>query len=194
MNLKKKEFLPQNTESGQVSWTAGLWLILFIGCFLCALIQTDLFRSSAQYMEDALAASNLAAAVIDVEEYGISHSLRIGDLQGARNRYMTAVKGNLGLNEAWECENKGMISGPVSVVNFTVYNVSGNDVEINTFDGNGILSRTQGTLGQVRAPDGTVVESTGIYSELRYFIRGLFGMEAEAHKGKLADVLQTDDF
>lgn len=193
MSSKKKEFLLQNTESGQISWTAGLWLILFMGCFLCALLQMDMLRSSAQYLEDALAASNLSAAVVDIEEYGISHRLWISDLQAARRRYETAVKGNLGLNENWECENRGLISGPVKVVDFTVYNVSGNDVEINRFDEDGVLSRTWGSLGQVRAPNGVLIESTGIYSELRYHIAGFLGLKTEAHKGKLADVKRVED-
>ena len=60
MHLKKKECLLQSTEKGQIGWAAGLWLLLFLGCLLCALIQLDVYRSSAQYMEDALAASNLA--------------------------------------------------------------------------------------------------------------------------------------
>lgn len=192
MSLKKKEFPLQSSESGQVGWTAGLWLTLFMGCLFCALIQMDAVRSSAQYLEDALAASNLAAAVIDIEEYGISHRLQISDLQTARSRYETAVKGNLGLDDHWKCQNRSLISGPVKVVNFTVYNVNGNDVEINVFDENGILSRTQGSLGQVRAPNGAMVESTGIYSELSYRIKGFPGVEIEARKGMLADVKQTE--
>ena len=112
MHLKKKECLLQSTEKGQIGWAAGLWLLLFLGCLLCALIQLDVYRSSAQYMEDALAASNLAAAVIDVEEYGISHQLQIKDVYGARERHIAAVKGNLGLTDAWECPNQALISGP----------------------------------------------------------------------------------
>lgn len=191
MHLKKKGFLPRNTESGQVGWAAGLWLVLFLCCFLSVLLQMDALRSSAQYLEDALAASNLAAAVIDVREYGISHRLWISDLQAARRRYETAVKGNLNLDENWECRNRSLISGPVRIVNFTVYNVNGDEVEINRFDESGVLSRSTGSLGLVRAPDGTPVESTGIYSELCYHVTGLFGLETEAHKGKLADVKRT---
>jgi hypothetical protein len=35
-------------------------------------LQVALYRESAMYMEDALALSNLASAVIDIEEYGIT--------------------------------------------------------------------------------------------------------------------------
>ncbi|MCI8432827.1 MAG: hypothetical protein HFH83_06525 [Lachnospiraceae bacterium] len=192
MHLKKKECLLQSTEKGQIGWAAGLWLLLFLGCLLCALIQLDVYRSSAQYMEDALAASNLAAAVIDVEEYGISHQLQIKDVYGARERHIAAVKGNLGLTDAWECPNQALISGPVRIENFTVYSVSGNDVEISSFDENGVLSRSVGTFGQVAAPNGVLVESSGIYSEICYRIRGLFGVEVDARKGKLADVMRNE--
>lgn len=192
MNLKRKGCLLQNTESGQISWAAGLWFLLFAAVLLCAFVQLEVFRSSSRYMEDALAASNLAAAVIDVEEYGISHAIQIGDPQEARKRYMTAIKGNLNLDDTWECANKHLISGPVNIDNFTVYNVSGNDVEIYSFDENGVLSRRQGALGQVKAPNGLAVESTGIYSEISYSIRGVLGVEVEARKGKLVDVVKND--
>lgn len=192
MNLKKKKCLLQSTESGQIGWTMGLWFLLFAGLLLCAFLQLEVFRSSSQYMEDALAASNLAAAVIDVEEYGISHGIRIDDPQEARRRYMTALKGNLKLDDKWECANKELISGPVTIENFTVYNVSGNDVEIYSFEEDGSVKRTQGTLGRVTAPDGTAVEATGIYSEISYAVRGILGLEVKAHKGKLADVVRND--
>ena len=136
MDLKKKECLLQSTESGQIGWTLGLWFMLFLGILLCVLLQLETFRASSQYMEDALAASNLAAAVIDVEEYGISHKLWIRDPGEAYGWYMRAIRENLNLNNMWECGNKELISGPVHVENFTVYNVSGNEVEVSSFERN----------------------------------------------------------
>lgn len=192
MSLRKRECPLQSTESGQINWAAGLWFFLFMGILLCALLQLDVFRSSARYMEDALAASNLAAAVIDVEEYGISHALQIDDPQAAHRRYITALKGNLNLDDNWECPNKDLISGPVKVVSFIVYNVSGNNVIINSFDGNGTMSIRQEPLGRATAPNGVLVESTGIYSEITYCVRGFLGVEINAHNGKLVDVVKND--
>ena len=77
MLLRKRECPLQNTESGQIGWTVGVGFLLFLGVLLSACMQMEVFRASSQYMEDALAASNLAAAVVDVEEYGISHKLLI---------------------------------------------------------------------------------------------------------------------
>ena len=80
MRLMKKGCLLRSTEKGQIGWTAGFWIFLFWGILLCSLLQMEIFRSSAQYLEDALAASNLAAAIIDVEEYGVSHRIQIEDV------------------------------------------------------------------------------------------------------------------
>lgn len=193
MSLKRERFLLPSTESGQIGWTAGLFFLLFLGILLCAFLQMEVFRSSARYLEDALALSNLASALIDVEEYGISHKLVISDPEQAYERYKEAVKGNLNLNDSWECPAVGMISGPVSIVDYRVYNVSGNDVLVTHFDENGLISSWQETLGSALAPNGVAVESTGVYSEIAYQVEGLFGVSVRAHKGKLVDVVENKE-
>lgn len=193
MRLRKRGCLLRSTESGQIGWTLGLMFTLFLGILLCALMQMETFRASSRYMEDALAASNLAAAVIDIEEYGISHKLRIDDPEEAYERYRNAIRANLQLNDLWECGNKGMISGPVRIENFTVYNVNGSQIEVCSFETGGAAVRRIGALGQERAPNGIKVENTGIYSEISYQIRGLLGIEVNARKGKLADVVKCEE-
>lgn len=188
MSLRKKEFLRRRTEPGKVEWVTGVFFLLFLGILLCVYLQMEMFRSSARYLEDALAASNLASAVIDVEEYGISHKVWIGDVHAAFERYKTAIKGNLNLNDAWECENRNIISGPVRVVDYTVYNVSGNDVLISHYNESGILTEWNEQLGSAKTPVGEVIENTGVYSEIMYHVSGMLGTEAEAHKSKLVDI------
>lgn len=190
--MKKKRFLPPSTERGQVEWVTGLFFLLFLGMLLCAILQVEVFRSSSRYLEDALALSNLASAVVDVEEYGISNRLLIRDPAEAYAGYKAAVKENLNLNERWECPSGGIISGPVSIVNYTVYNVSGNDVEVSMFDENGSMTRWNEKLGSAKAPNGLLIESTGVYSEIKYRVDGLFGVSQEARKGKLADVVENE--
>lgn len=192
MSLKKKEFPRPSTESGQVEWVTGLFFLLFLGILLCAILQVDAFRASSAYLEDALALSNLASAVVDVEEYGISHRLVIPDPQQAYKRYLEAVKENLNLDGNWQCPSGSMISGPVRIVNYTVYNVSGNDVLVSSFDENGAMGQWSETLGYAVAPNGIPVETTGVYSEIAYMISGFLGIEVEAHKGKLVDVVTNE--
>ena len=179
----------EETEAGQLEWVTGLFFILFLGILLCGILQLDVFRASAAYLEDALAASNLASAVIDVEEYGISHGILIRDPEEAYTIYLSALRGNLNLDEEWECPAKGLIGGKVSVLDYTVYNVKDNRVEIYHYDENGRMTFSEGVLGSVQAPNGKWIESTSIYSEVTYPVRDIMGVEAQAQKSNLADIV-----
>lgn len=86
-------------ESGQVSWVLGLFLILFLAILLYMQLQLAMYKASARYLEDALALSNLASAVIDIREYGSTHKVHITDQEQAYAGYCSAVRENLGLNE-----------------------------------------------------------------------------------------------
>jgi len=166
--------------------------MLFLGILLCGILQLDVFRASAAYLEDALAASNLASAVIDVEEYGISHSILIKDPDKAYEIYLSALRGNLNLNEEWECPAKSLIDGKVSVLNYTVYNVKEDTVEIYHYDEDGQMSFFVGSMGDIQSPDGKMIESTSVYSEVTYPVRGILGVEAQARKSNLADIVTNE--
>lgn len=188
MILTKDGFPRLNTESGQIGWSMGLWMLLFLGVLLCACIQVEVYRATAQYMEDALAASNLAAAVVDIEEYGISHTIRVESPEDAYKRYQEALKVNLGLDAKGNCANKVLISGPVTTKQFIVYNVDGNIVDIYEFNQQGVRGVQHGELGTVRSPDGEMVEATGIYSKIECEVKGVLGTSFVAQKEKLVEV------
>lgn len=106
MKFMKKEYLQRKTrERGQASWVLGLFLILFLAILLCMQLQVALYRESAMYMEDALALSNLASAVIDIEEYGITQKVLITDPEQAYERYCHALRENLGLDNHFMAQN-----------------------------------------------------------------------------------------
>lgn len=73
----------EKAESGQVSWVLGLFLILFLAILLYMQLQLAMYKASARYLEDALALSNLASAVIDIREYGSTHKVHITDQEQA---------------------------------------------------------------------------------------------------------------
>lgn len=197
MTLQKREFpLPKirrgsilRRESGQIEWISGLFFLLFLGILLFFFLQVSAYRASALYLEDALAASNLAAAVIDLKEYGKSHAVVIEDAQEAYERFCNAVCGNLQLNEQWEGSNRALISGKVCVESFIVFNVREDIVTIYEVDNNGDMVIRQGEMGNVYAPNGILVETTSIYSELSYPVVGLFGVTVNARKCQLADIV-----
>lgn len=201
MFLRKKEFLRRSIRnlrtseepfagkgSGQTGCMFGLFITLFLGVMLCAVLQLEHYRAVSLYLEDALAASNLASAVVDVREYGISHSILIDRPEEAYKTYRWAVRGNLNLNVEWEGQAGSLVQGPVSIVRYIVYNVRGNEVTVCYFDGDGRMTQWQETLGNVAAPNGIPVENTSVYSEITFEVKGLFGVTVKAHKGNLADI------
>ena len=174
----KKGFLRQSikkTEEGQLEWITGLFFLLILGILLCGTLQLDVFRASAVYLEDALAASNLASAVIDVEEYGISHTILIEDPDRAYEIYLSALQGNLNLNEEWECPGKGLIGGQVRVLDYIVYNVHEDNVVNLEISYSNLISKTAKTFypyGEkvcvdVLSPDGeTAYHFEKLYDEI----------------------------
>lgn len=176
-------------KAGSVQWVTGLFFLLFLLLLLCAQLQLDAYRASGLYLEDALAASNLASAVIDIEEYGISHTIQIADASEAYESYRAAVKENLALDENWQGTNAALIAGTVVVEEYIVYNVEKDTVNIFRISKEGGVHTSRGVLGSVTAPNGVAVESTGIYSEISFPVKGMFGIEVQAHKGKLTDIV-----
>lgn len=196
MRLKRQGFrLPNINEkdSGQVEWVSGLFFLLVLAIVLYTRLQLASWSSTAVYMEDALAASNLASALIDLEEYGKTHKVCVEDEKAALAVYKEALKTNLGLDEQWKCMNESLITGPVEIVNYTIYNVTGQQVESIRLGVTGeVLERRTDTVGTVCAPNGSVVEHTGIYSEIKFSVKGFPGMLVEARKGKLVDIVAKE--
>ncbi len=191
--MKKREHqLPKielTKRRGSIEWSVGLFFLLFLVILLCAQIQISAYQATSLYLEDALAASNLASAVIDVKEYGISHIVRIENPAEAYTRYVMAVKNNLQLNDNWECENRKLISSRVNIEKYIIYNVTNAKIQIFHVSNDGHIDTEQGVLGNVKAPNGTVIEKTSIYSEISFQVQGFLGNAVQAHKGNLVDIV-----
>ncbi len=180
-------------KAGKVEWVTGVFFLLFLMIMFCVQLELLLYQSASDYLEDALAASNLASAVIDPEVYGINHTLRISDPRQAYMTYLGAVKTNLRLDDQMNCSETGVISGPVKIMNYTIYNVEGENVKIWFVDEYGSSHERTAGYGSVSAPDGQMIENTSVYSEISFPVKGLFGMEVMAHKGKLVDILSANE-
>lgn len=183
---KQKEYA---REPGQIGWITALFFLLFLGILLCTCLQIFAYRASSLYLEDALAASNLASAVVNLEEYGRSHVLLVESPEEAYERFCSAVYENLHLDENWEGSNKALISGKVKVESYIIYNVKNDIVTVDQVVGDGGAHQWQGSLGTVAAPNGIVIESTSIYSELSFPVDSFFGITVNARKGKLVDIV-----
>lgn len=195
MFLRKKGLLRPKIKLqkavGKMEWVTGMFYVLLLAIVLCAQLQIAAYGFASTYMEDALAASNLASAVIDIEEYGISHKVKIANPQEAYERYKRAVRENLQLNENWECTNSVLISGPVTIERYIVYNMEPDVVHIYEVSDGRTISISRGIPGVVRAPDGNLITATAVYSEISFPVKGFLQVEVQAKKGKLVDVVSN---
>lgn len=201
MCLRNKECLLQRIrkdvsgfrrECGQVQWMSGYFFLLFLAVLLCSRLQIEVYCTSASYLEDGLAASTLASAVIDVEEYGSTHHILVENPYKAYERFCTAVKGNLQLDDNWECENKGLISGTVKVERYIIYNVQDEMIMVYEVESGEEIEAWQGVVGSVTAPNGIAISETSIYSEITFPVES-FGFVTEAHREQLVDIVTSID-
>lgn len=174
---------------GEIATFTLVYLILFMLVIVAFALQIRQYLALSSDTEDALAASNLATAVVDIREYGISHNLIIADTDHAYQIYQDAIRVNLGLTNAW-MDSTGRISGPVAIEQYVVYNVRGQDVEVHSY-GPGVTyaSVVTGGKGNLTAPNGKKIESTSIYSRISYRVAGYFGTDVPAVKDNLADIV-----
>lgn len=185
----KQKLLRQRTDRGMVlGISVGMMFCLFLTVMLMSQFTLRRITLSAAYLEDALACSNLAGAVIDIREYGYSHKVILQAPEEAYNAYIQALKVNLNLDNQMKSKEETFVWEEVKVEEFILYNVIGEQVEITSFSSDGV-ERESGYLGHTFAPNGQLVERTGIYSEVSYQIRGYFGETYQARKGKLVDVV-----
>lgn len=169
----------------------GLLSVIALIVISCSL-QKRQFTDTAMTTEDALAASNLASALPDLEEYGRTGNLIISDTDYAYAVYQEALKYNLGLDSNWECPNKSMISGKVEVVDYIVYNVSGNDIEVVSYGENCYGTYIKDGLGSVVAPNGREIENTSVYSKITFPVEGNWDVRVTAVKDQLVDIKKNE--
>ena len=180
-------------SEGQTALTISLvWLLILLLVLLCA-FRVQEYTLAGAYAEDALAAANLASAVIDIKEYGRSHSILVRDPASAYFQFRDALGYNLQLDEDGNSGVGELFAGTVEVLQYIVYNVREENVEIFCFDGSGVLCAEQtGQRGSVRTPDGILVESTTIYSRIGFRVPGLLSQTIYAEKEKSVDIVRNE--
>jgi len=190
-NIKKTRFI--NNNSGSSQWVLGLFAMTFIMAAMVFVIQLCAFRANSDAIEDALAASGLAAALVDVERYGIDHTLLISDPDNSYQKYVEALNVNLAA-EGSSFRRKRAIEGPVKIEQFRIYNVEGDKVSEIYMDDSGRWKKKEGKLGIMEAPNGQVIQNTGIYGEIAFDLRGIMGLVFSTKKSKLVDVKSYIDW
>lgn len=171
-------------------------MFLFLMALIVVLFQfkTYVYMVAGAYVEDALAASALASALIDVEEYGRSHDIRIADTRNAFWIYRDALYYNLALDEDGFSEKEELLTGKVRLERYIVYNVSGEEIQITSYDGEGnCLGMETALPGTIRTPDDVPVEHTTIYSCVNFQVKGMLDGIINARKEKSVDIVRCEN-
>ena len=179
-------------RKGEIDIVVPVFFMVIISIIVIVLFQLLMFSVTRTTTEDALVVSNLASALIDPIEYGKTGNMIIQNPDEAYAIYQSALKTNLHLNDDWSPANDELvIGGPVQVLDYIIYNVKGQDVEIIGYEesaGNVLIT---GGLGTVTAPTGQVIEKTSIYSKITFPVNGIQGTQVTAIKEKLVAVVEN---
>lgn len=180
-------------SKGQVDIVVGMFFLVILSVLVIFGFRMVQYMVTAAYVEDALAASNLASAIIDLEEYGKSHIIKIPDPENAYALYREAVCHNLHLDEELNTTNTEVLADKVTILEYSIYNVREEDIEIYILDGNGRLQdQRTGIIGETYTADGTKVETTSVYSRVGFYVNGLLGQKIYAEKEKSVDIVRCE--
>lgn len=181
-----------NKKAAKIEIFTGIYLVVLLMILINVQLQIRIFMTTSTYMEDALAASNLASAVIDIREYGKTHIVKIKSPDDAFELYQDALKQNLTLDDNWESRQKDLIYGQVEILKYEIYNVEKNNITIYSYgtEGEAVQTITNG-LGKVYTPDGALVESTSVYSKIGFPVKGILGVVIDARKDKTVDIVSN---
>ena len=171
-------------------------MFFLIMALLVAVYQLRLvtYMVAGSYVEDALAASNLASALIDIEEYGKTHKIVIRDPYTAFTLYRDALDRNLDLDIYGYSLKEDLIKGKPELEAYTVYNVEEDRILVWEFNGSGELTgQWEGGMGTVYTPDGIPVEHTTIYSRVAFQVEGFRrDSRIDAVKQKSVDIMRYE--
>ena len=191
---RKCPLLKIKKEEGQIDIVVGMFctiLVLVVVLFGFRIME---YVITSAYVEDALAASNLASGIVDLEEYGKTHIVKIKDPQSAFLLYREALCHNLKLDEFLNTTNREIIAGKVCILDYMVFNVIGENVYLYRMDETGQIQEVrEGKVGEVQTPEGLLVENTTIYSRISFEVKGFGEQRMQAVKEKSIDIVRCED-
>ena len=178
-------------DKGAVEYSMSLMLIAVSVLMMLFCFRIRSARVEKMYVEDALVSANLAAAVIDTDVYGETEKLIITDELRAYERFQSALKTNLNLDDVYMPRNTFLMENAVKVLEFHIYNVDEYTVTHIIFDECGSKRTEVMGLSGVRTPDGTEVESTTIYSKVEFDVKGFLTQRNRMTLEKSVDIVKN---
>ncbi len=176
--------IPGGARPGKVGLFVPPYFVFVLAVLLLYQAQCREAALVSQRVEDALAMSNLAAAVADMEAYGRTGRLRIWDAKQCLDLYSKALEKNL--------ESVGGLQpGSGQLLEFAIYQPLREGVEIFYYTRGGVWEYSKAALGEVYTPNGKRVESLTVYSKAEFALEAIFGLSLRGVKENSIDVLSA---
>jgi len=152
-----------------------VWVMFAIAIIVTIYVYTMSLTSTVKtQIENDLSVANLSAATIDIQHYTDTGKFVLIDVRKAYSDFIYTFRVNMGLedkgNNLFDPEIgsyfEGIISN-ISVINFTVYNIDGNIITVDSYNvGSNVVSSMEYSNKQVFTPDGVNVDSPTVYSQV----------------------------
>ena len=170
----------------------SLSLIFLMICIFVVLLVFSYRRSIVEryFVEDGLAASTLASAVIDTDIYGETEELIISNTDMAYITFKQTLKTNLGLDDNYLPLNRTLMESAVDIREFRIYNVKEGIITETLYDASG-NKQVQVLGGSAQTPNGKEVESTTVYSKIEFDVKGYMDHMQRQTMEYCADVVKN---
>lgn len=140
-------------------------------------------------VEDALAASELAAAVIDIKEFGRTGNVMFSEKEAVYASFLYHLRNNLQMDGEGRSKLSVLAAGPITVEDFRIYEVKGDVITEYQFDQSGrLIQKRDWTNEKVSTPNGTEIINTSLYGRCRFFVKGMNDTVIMGEKEKTVDI------
>lgn len=184
--MKKKE--------GKINIFLSLMILLTATIVIIFQVTTNRINYTRNWVEDSLVSANLSGATIDLKEYGTTNKIVNKDIDKSFDDYLFSLKQNLNLDDSMNPKNSYFIKSKVTVKDFIIYSVIGNDIVQVRKDNSGNTHSTKyiGEVGKMKTPDGYVINNTTVYSKIGFTISGMLGQSFDVEKEGSVDITDKD--
>lgn len=182
MNLKKKDGNANNFLVLSI-----ITITIFFCIFSLKSKEINLLNNS---ISDGLVASNLAAATVDLKEYGTTNKIKNNDFNKSLKEFQRSLKENLKLDNSFKPLKSTMINGIVDIETFAIYNVDGSDIYMTKRQKNGsILNEIYpNAVGNMRTPNGVLINETTVYSKIGMEVKTFINQSQYVYKENAVDI------
>lgn len=178
-------------DKGAVEYSMSLMLVMVSVLMMLFCFRIRSARVEKMYIEDALVSASLAAAVVDTDIYGETEKLIISDEVRAYERFQSALKTNLNLDDNFVPRNTFFMENAIKILEFHIYNMDEYSITHIAFDENGSRRTEVIGLSDAETPDGTEIESTTIYSKVEFDVKGFLDQRYRLTLDKSVDIVKN---